>query len=313
MQLSRQDGEKKCSHEITGSPLSGGGAVIVFRDVTDRLETEAREAELKQALIRAQRQEAVSQLAAGIAHDFNNLLSAINGSATLIKMAPEQPDTVSSHAERIMSAGSQAARLVNRLLDFGAHSPDSSTFELSTALAAFQSLIEPGLPNNIKLVSEITSEPLLMRGDPNDLNQAVMNLVFNARDAIGDNEGVISVKLERFETKAPLAVLSGVLSEAGAFVRITVSDTGAGMSETVMQKALEPYFTTKGRVGTGLGLAVAAMQLSALGGGIDIQSVQGQGTTVTIYWPCHHRNFTVDDEGAPTVGPDLAGSVDPRD
>ena len=307
--VSREDPEQGTrTHEVTVSPLANGGAVIVIRDVTDRLEIEAREAELKQALVRAQRQEAVSQMAAGIAHDFNNVLAAISGSATLITMTSDTPASVQDSAERICSATAQATRLVNQLLDFGGFEPETSTFDLGSALKDFQSLIEGTLPKGVSFETEITSLPLVMRGDPNELKQAVLNLVLNARDAIGDEAGTIKIVADRYETAEAEPVLSGVLPAGLTFARVTVVDNGKGMPQEIVEKALQAYFTTKGRMGTGLGLAVAAMNLNAIGGGIDISSEEGTGTIVTMYWPCHTWSDEADDfTQTHDGGPDLTG------
>ncbi|MBK1634808.1 PAS domain-containing hybrid sensor histidine kinase/response regulator [Rhodovulum adriaticum] len=305
--LHRDQNGKTCTHEITASRLDGNGFVIVIRDVTERLETEAREEDLKLALIRAQRQEAVAQLASGIAHDFNNLLSAINGSATLITMDPTRHDAVRSHAERIASAGTRAARLVNRLLDLGAPAPARGTFELRSVLSDLEALVAPTLPSQVGLEVDITPQPLLMRGDSSELHQAVVNLVFNARDAIGREAGHIRVQVDAFQPEEPMLLLSGLLPETDRYARIRVGDTGKGMTEDVLLHAMEPYFTTKGREGTGLGLAIVGMQLGAIGGGLDIASTPGTGTTVTIYWPCQPEARMADAAPAPGACHDLSG------
>lgn len=221
-------------------------------------------------------------------------------------MDPARPDSVRQHAERIASAGTRASRLVNRLLDLGAPTAVGGTFELRGVLSDLGALIEPTLPAQVGLEVDITSQPLLMRGDPGDLHQAVVNLVFNARDAIGPEAGRITVQVAAFQPSEPMAVQSGLLAAPGRYARIRVTDTGKGMAEDVRGRALEPCFTTKGREGTGLGLAIVAMQVGAIGGGLDIDSAPGEGTTVTLYWPCQ-TDAAAETTPAGTACHDLSG------
>ena len=305
--LTREAEGRLRTHDITLTPLAEQGSVILIRDVTERIETEEREEELKLALLRSQRQEAVAQLAAGIAHDFNNLLSAISGSAALISMTPGDPSQVAVHADRVASAGSRAARLVNRLLDLGTHDPSRGAFDLRSALSDLRALVSPSLSSGTQLSIELPTETLLLRGDPGEINQAMVNLVLNARDALGDRPGQIEVRAEPVETAGPLALQSGPLPGPAAYVRIAVSDTGPGMTEATAARALEPYFTTKGRRGTGLGLAMVAMQARAAGGGVDIRSTIGEGTTVSVYWPLSTPGRAAPNPAQVTRARDLKG------
>ncbi len=276
---------KTRTHEIRSSPIESGGAVLNFRDVTERLATEAREAELKSGLIRLQRQGAIAQLTAGIAHDFNNLLSAINGTATLIGMDKELPPRILPHVERIGTAGVQAARLVNRLLDIGSSSDASATFELADAIRDLPSLVEPSLPDHVKLSIMEPEVGVLLRGDPGAFSQVMVNLVLNGRDALSADTGEVVVRFNRETQKTKRTVATGDLQTDIEYVRIDVQDDGHGMNETVKASVFEPYFTTKGRTGTGLGLPMVAMQLQSIGGAVDLTSAEGEGTTVSVYWP----------------------------
>lgn len=255
--LTRQVGERLLTHDVTCTALKGGGAVLVLRDITEELEIEAREEEMRTGLLRVQRQEAIAQLTAGIAHDFNNLLSAINGSATLIGMEPDLPDPVRGHVDRIAKAGVQAARLVNRMLDLGTPGATDGKFSLAATLRDLPTLLETSLSAAIRFEMDASEHLLILRGDPGGLSQALVNLALNARDA---------------------------MPEAGGTITLSV-DTGGGMDAPTLAKAFDPYFTTKGRRGTGIGLASVAMQVQAVGGGVDIASAPGEGTVVTIYWP----------------------------
>ena len=292
--LTRKEEGRTRTHEIRSSPLETGGSVMNFRDVSERLATEAREAELKTGLLRLQRQGAIAQLTAGIAHDFNNLLSAINGSATLIGMNKGIPDEVVPHVERIEAAGVQAARLVNKLLDVGSSADGQASFDITTALSDLHAVVEPSLPNGVQLkVAEIT-EPYLLRGDPGAFNQVLVNLVLNAGDAMSESAGLISVAFKPMKPRQNRSVASGELFAGREYLCLKVSDTGHGMSEEVLGSVFEPYFTTKGRLGTGLGLPMVAMQLQSIGGAVDINSAVGRGTSISIYWPIGRQQVTTE-------------------
>lgn len=290
--LTRTESGKTRTHEIRSSPIESGGAVLNFRDVTERLATEAREVELKSGLIRLQRQGAIAQLTAGIAHDFNNLLSAINGTATLIGMDKDLPPRVLPHVERIGTAGVQAARLVNRLLDIGSSSDADATFELADATRDLPSLVEPSLPKDVTLKISAPKTGVLLRGDPGAFSQVMVNLVLNGGDAIAAASGEVSVTFTDEIVHAARDVASGSLQAETEYVRVDVQDNGQGISTDIQGAVFEPYFTTKGRTGTGLGLAIVAMQLQSIGGAVDLVSVEGEGTTVSVYWPVGTTNNT---------------------
>ncbi|WP_179379068.1 hybrid sensor histidine kinase/response regulator [Jannaschia marina] len=283
--VSRTDGSAVQTHEITGSPLDGGGSIIVIRDITETLETEAREEELTKELIRLQRQEAIAQLTAGIAHDFNNLLSAITGSATLIEMQGDLPPEVAPHLARIGAAGTQAAKLIARLLDIGADSETDGLFEVSTVLSDLPALVDAALPGGIAFDIRADRPALALRGDPGTLSQILVNLALNARDAIGSRRGRITLSVDTMAgSEAPVPAV-GRLDPARSYAVLAVSDDGAGMDAATAERIFTPYFTTKGRLGSGLGLATMAMQARSVGGAVAVESAPAQGTTITLFWP----------------------------
>lgn len=294
------------THEVTGSPLETGGSVIIFRDITERLALEAREADLQAGLQRLQRQEATAQLTAGIAHDFNNLLSAINGSATLIGMEEELTDTLKAHVDRISTAGTQAARLVNRLLDLGANTETKGSFDLGSAIADLPALVEPSLPKDIVFSMDRQDSAVALRGDAGSLTQVLVNLVLNARDAIGQTGGRITLRSDTPERCAPDAVQVGELVPTRRYARISVSDTGAGIAAETLATVFEPYFSTKRHQGTGLGLAMVSLQLQAVGGAVALSSTPEESTTFTVYWPLSWQDDT-DDEAIDAARYDLSG------
>jgi two-component system cell cycle sensor histidine kinase/response regulator CckA len=290
--LDREGTEVSHTHEITGSPLEGGGAILVIRDVTEALAIEAREADMMRELSRLQRQEAIAQLTAGVAHDFNNLLSAINGSATLIGLSAGLPDSAKPHLDRILAAGRQSSKLISRLLDIGTSSDTEGVFDLASVLKALPDLLGTNLPPSIPLSTETETATLVLQGVSGTLNQILVNLILNSKDAIGDAQGAIAVRAsEVLGSEAP-DIAFGNLDPAAKYARIDVTDTGGGMTEEVSSNAFKPFFTTKGRLGTGLGLANAALQVQALGGAMAIKSTVGVGTTLSIFWPTAQPGFS---------------------
>ncbi len=284
--LDRLGKDEKSTHEITGSPLDTGGSILVIRDVSESLANEAREAEMMMELSRLERQEAIAQLTAGIAHDFNNLLSAINGSATLIGMDDGLPANVRPHLDRILAAGVQSAKLVSRLLDVGAGYESDGAFGLSPVLASLPSLLGTNLPGNIELlIDDDASKDLVLIGGSGALNQILVNLVLNARDAIGENKGRIALKAGECTGANAGPLATEHLNPLVRYAWISVWDNGGGMPPEIAERIFEPFFTTKGRQGTGLGLATSAVQMRTLGGTISLQTQQGESTTFTIYWP----------------------------
>ncbi|MEL7344768.1 MAG: PAS domain-containing protein [Pseudomonadota bacterium] len=306
--LERSTGATVRTHEVTGTVLESGGSVILFRDITDRLEFEVREADLKTGIQQLQRQEATAQLAAGIAHDFNNLLSAINGSATLIGLEEDLTDGLKAHVDRISTAGNHAARLVNRLLDLGAHDDAISAFDLASSLRDIPALVGPSLPKSIVFDMSLPPEAVPIKGDPSALSQVLVNLVLNARDAIGQEGGRIDLEIQRVSGRRAGKVRVGELVSSQDYVRIDVSDTGSGIEESELNAVFEPYFSTKGRRGTGLGLAMVSLQVQGIGGAVGLSSSRGEGTTVSVYWPV--ADYEAAGEGeAQEKGHDLSGQT----
>lgn len=276
-------------HQISGSPISSGGSVIIIRNITEDIEAEARENELIRELLRLQRQEAIAQLTAGVAHDFNNLLAAINGSATLIGMSEKLPNDVYPHLKRISAAGSQSAKLISRLLDIGAASDADGVFELSSVLADLPSILQTNLPRRVKFTIETTGSAVLLKGAPTTLSQILINLAMNAGDAIGTKPGSIELIARTVRGSDASNIAIGELASQAQYVCLSMSDTGEGMDPETASNIFRPYFTTKGREGTGLGLATSAMQVQSVGGAIGLQTELGKGTTVVVYWPLNQQ------------------------
>ncbi|MEM8553763.1 MAG: PAS domain S-box protein [Pseudomonadota bacterium] len=273
------------THEINGSPLDNGGAVIIVRDVTDRLLIEAKAEDLRRDLVRLQGQDTIAQLTAGIAHDFNNLLAAINGSVTLMELEPEVPKELHGHLARIKAAGTQATRLVSRMLDIGVDENTQGAFDLTSALADVEALLRPGMPGQITLTLENNSPATALRGTATAFSQVVLNLALNGCDAIGKAPGEVRLSVSCGPVQDPADVKLGHVIPKSTYAVVEVADTGSGMDDATVERVFDPYFSTKGRQGTGLGLAMVARQVQSVGGAIGLRSKVGDGTTFTLYWP----------------------------
>jgi two-component system cell cycle sensor histidine kinase/response regulator CckA len=255
------------------------GFVAVNRDVSNELALEAQ-------LAHAQRMETIGRLTGGIAHDFNNLLSVILGSSEFLLEGMDADDARRADLQEIRAAGERAAALTRQLLAFGRRQAvDPKVVDLGQVVQRIEPMIRRLLPPDILLNVSCRSEGCLVKADGSQLDQLLMNLVVNARDAMPKG-GRLNVQvsnadldLTSFGDKASV--------RPGRYVRLIVSDTGVGMDEATKARAFEPFFTTKGLgEGTGLGLAMVYGIVNQSGGHIWLYSEPGAGTAFKIYLPC---------------------------
>lgn len=255
------------------------GCFVLSLDVTDQKHGEA-------ALAQAQRMEAVGQLSGGLAHDFNNLLTIIIGNAKALEnvaQAPGMPD-LAVHLAPIQHAARRGADLTRRLLAFasGAQSR-AERVRLSSLLRNVADLIPGSLPKTIDFHATIGDTNLEARVDAGELENALINLAFNARDAMQEG-GRLTLALNRRRIGAVEAEAIGL--EAGLYAVISVADNGTGMSEETLRKAFDPFYTTKPfGMGSGLGLPTVYGAIARAGGKVLIDSRPGQGTTVELLLP----------------------------
>lgn len=272
--------------EVSLTRFPGVGLICVTRDVSERQQSEMERARLRDQLLTAQRQEALGQLAAGVAHDFNNVLSAISGSAALLKLdLPEQGKPV-EHADRIIAASQNASKLVGRLMNLGARESETREVDLREPFREAHALLRSGVPSRIRLDVHEPDAPIVTHADPTDLLQIVLNLCINARDAIGPGNGEIDLSLKVIVAEgAPEGLRMGSLRAGEPYALIEVQDSGPGMDEATQERIFQPYFTTKGDAGTGLGLAVVSSVTKTLGGVLTLVSAPGEGARFGVYWP----------------------------
>lgn len=245
------------------------------REVIERERAEER-------LIQSQKMEAVGQLASGVAHDFNNVLTAINGYVALAKDKLSADHPAVRDIDKLSEAAAQASAVTRSLLTFSRRSePEKRPVNLRRLLVDAEDLVKGMLPAAMPLQISARDE-LYVDGDRNQLVQALLNLAINARDAMGEG-GRLRIELDAVDTDFPGAE---DMEGTGPLARIRVIDNGSGMDETERERAFEPFFTTKPRgQGTGLGLSVVHGIVTAHGGRVLLDSVPGEGTTVSLLLP----------------------------
>ena len=260
--------------EVTGHQLSWDGRparLVMAIDVSERRRLEEQ---LRQAL----KMEAIGRLAGGIAHDFNNLLTAISGFSRLLLDSLPEDTPAHEDARQIQRAAERATSLTGQLLSFSRRSATrTATVDVNESVREAHRLLARVLGGGIALRLSLAAPEALVSIDPAELQQVVINLCLNARDAMPDG-GTVSIETQ---VGTPPAWVDG-LSEP--VVALSVADTGSGMSSEMRERAFEPFFTTKDK-GTGLGLASVYATVKRAGGQITLESEAGRGTTIRICLP----------------------------
>ncbi|MCP5103530.1 MAG: PAS domain S-box protein [bacterium] len=266
----------------------------IIRDITERKRMEAEKKELEEQLFQSQKMESIGRLAGGIAHDFNNILTGIMGYAELLKMRSFKPGTKEGHAvDVIIKSTTRAADLTKQLLGFargGKYNP--VPLKINDIIKDSVKVSGKIFEKNIVLTYDLTENINTIEADKHQMGQVLTNLIINARDAM-PNGGNLIIKTENiFLTEN----YSGKFPEIqpGNYIRISITDTGTGMSKEIKKHIFEPFFTTKeeGR-GTGLGLATVYGIVKSHHGHIAVYSEPGEGTTFTLYFPVSEKNIAV--------------------
>jgi PAS domain S-box-containing protein len=277
------DGEPYTLDSIVTPVRNQAGEIVNFvatlRDVT-------REVQLEEQFRQAQKMEALGRLAGGVAHDFNNLLTVIHLSTRLIQRQMHPQDPLSEHIARIQEASDRAAKLTKQLLSFSRREAiEPQVLNLSKVVGDLSRMLQRIIGEDIELVTDLAGDLWPVRADPSQMEQVVLNLAVNARDAMPEG-GRLTIKTANIILNEAY-VAEHVDAQIGEHTMLIVSDTGQGMSEEVMSHLFEPFFTTKERgQGTGLGLPTVFGVVKQHEGHIWVESQPGQGTTFELYLPC---------------------------
>jgi two-component system cell cycle sensor histidine kinase/response regulator CckA len=252
--------------------------LATYRDLTEYKLMELRKSQ-------SQKLEAVGQLAGGVAHDFNNILGIIMGHTELLSPFVEENDEAKPRISAILTAAQRAAKLTHQLLSFSRQQlTQPQQLNLNQAVEETYQLVERTIEENIRIRLELDKQKIVVNVDPSQMQQILLNLVINARDAMPKG-GEITIETGTVDMPDGPLHHSGMMP-AGNYGLTTVTDTGLGMTEEVKQHIFEPFFTTKARgKGTGLGLATVYGIVKQSGGFIWVYSELGRGTTFKVYLP----------------------------
>ncbi len=264
------------------------GDIVTFfaHDLTAQKKMEAHRTKLESQLRESQKMQAIGTMAGGIAHDFNNIISAILGNVELAREDAHLDSAVAVSLSEIDKAGRRARDLVRQILTFSRNEPPHRVpLQLADVVMETTRLLKVTLPPQVDLVMDIKPDTPPVMADATQIEQVLLNLCTNAIYAIGRRKGTIRVELD-YSLRRRNDSGERRNGLRGQHIKLTVSDTGAGMSEDVLQRVFEPFFTTKpvGQ-GTGLGLSVVHGIMRAHQGSVRVQSVPGQGSSFTLYFP----------------------------
>ncbi|MFW5775021.1 MAG: hybrid sensor histidine kinase/response regulator, partial [Chitinivibrionales bacterium] len=273
------------------------GTIGVIQDVTDCKKSEVQFKHLEAQLYQAQKMEVLGQLAGGIAHDFNNMLSGITGYAEIIlrenkgRNGEFKDKRLAKHIQTVINASKRASELSGKLLAFSRQGKYAiKSVDMHHAINESVSLLERTIDRRVSIIRRLEAAPSLIMGDHAQVQNAIMNLAMNARDAMPDGGRLtISTRIEEIDEITQGAPLQSRRLTPGRYVVVQVEDTGMGIAKEHMEHIFEPFFTTKPEgKGTGLGLASVFSTMKNHLGEIFVQSSPQKGTTLTLYFPAQN-------------------------
>jgi len=292
----------RCSCELI--EINGQQCILnTIEDMTDQRKETAARAALESQLRQAQKLDALGQLAGGIAHDFNNILTGVIAYSELAALDAEKPAEVRRHVAEVLKAGRRAKDLVRQILAFSRQQiQERKPVTLNPVVQEAVKLLRSTLPKTIEI--ELRTDPIapVVLADPSQIHQVMMNLCTNAAHAMRDRPGRLTITLDSVKVETtPDRAVSGL--RPGRHARLTITDSGHGMSEDTLKHIFEPFFTTKAPgEGTGLGLAVVRGIVEDHDGAVTAQSRAGEGSTFQIHLP-EHTSLTVPGEAKPAAMP----------
>ncbi len=282
------NGEGKYVYVSLGVIPGTDKAVISLLDVTEKKKAEQRWRSLENQLRKAQKMEAIGTLAGGIAHDLNNILSPVLGYADMIMRSSDPSTNVFQRSEKIQKAALRAADLVSQVLTFNRRNEEEKrVIRIHPVTKEVIKLLKGSIPSTITIADEIDRNCGSVEADPTQIHQVIMNLCTNAYHAMEETGGTLTVRLkEVMLTSSDIMDFASPECSAGPYLALEVSDTGSGMSEDVMERMFDPYFSTKEEgKGTGLGLATVYGIVKSYKGIIRAKSKINEGSTFTVFLP----------------------------
>ncbi len=267
-------------------PFAGKKAfLVVLRDLTERKRAQQQREKLQEQLMQSQKMEAVGTLAGGVAHDFNNLLTVIKGHCDIGLRHLDDPQTLESNLTQIRESANRAANLTRQLLLYSRSEPmDMELLNVNTAVSGMFKMLKRLIGEDVTVRTDLADDLWDVKADPGNIEQVIMNLSVNARDAMpGGGTLIFRTSNKRIDEKY---AYDNAYARAGRYVCLEVEDTGSGMNTETRERIFEPFFTTKGSgKGTGLGMSVVYGIVQEHNGWIHIYSAPGEGTSFKIYIP----------------------------
>jgi two-component system cell cycle sensor histidine kinase/response regulator CckA len=286
----RRKGEVPIELSVSMAPLRDGrgaisGAMAVLADISERKSAELQKGQLEEQLRQSQKMEAVGRLAGGVAHDFNNLLTAISGYAELLQGRFEPGDSIRGYVDEILKSSGRATQLTRQLLAFSRRQVlQPKVLDLNSVVQNMDGLLRRLIGEHIELTTSLGTTVASVRADQGQIEQVIMNLSVNARDAM-PNGGRLTIETRNVDLDAGYNDRHGRL-RTGPHVLLAVTDSGHGMDSETQSHLFEPFFTTKEQdKGTGLGLATVYGIVKQSGGDIWVYSEPGNGSVFKIYFP----------------------------
>lgn len=273
------------SEPILGDGESIEGAMAIIEDISEKIKASRDRKNLEDQLLRSQKLEAVGTLAGGIAHDFNNILTTVQGYSDILLMKIDETDPMHRDAKQIRLAAGKGASLVKQLLIFSRKQPmELQILSLNAVIENLLKMLKRLIGEDISIKTDLDPELLSVMGDEANIEQILMNLTVNARDAMPEG-GVITIRTEN-RTVAYHDLQGIPEAYEGLFVCLRVADTGCGMDKETLERMYEPFFSRKRHSGgTGLGLSTVYGIVTYHKGWIAVDSAEGSGTEFSLYFP----------------------------
>lgn len=277
--------------ELSLTEMPDGKIICINRDVSARNAIERERLQIRDRVELAQRQEIVNLLAAGLTHDLTNLITIIShfSDPALEEAGVSLPQAL----KNIHATARQAVSLLEPIRSLGTGNRETEEADLACLLNEASGILKLGAPHNLKITADLPDEPIIAQVDPLKLMQVLLNLGLNGRDALGDGEQEISLSLSLSDAIPQTADLEVGEIPDKPFALFSIRDTGTGITPEVRDRLWEPYFTTKGNMGTGLGLPVIAEIVRETGGAIALETALGDGTTFYVAWPLTYPDVQV--------------------